>query len=125
VVSVPAGRGRGRLVQSAVATRVLEGLLVCLAVCAGVSFWVLRGTEGILPVDPGSVAGRMGLLVGSGLVERLRREGGWGEGLEGERFGLGWWEREGEGEEEERWRYGIDIIPSAGPGPGKDVKEFS
>jgi hypothetical protein len=31
----------------------------------------------------------------------------------------------GGGEEEERWRYGIDIIPSAGPGPGKDVKEFS
>jgi hypothetical protein len=123
VVSVPAGRGRGRLVQSAVATRVLEGLLVCLAVCAGVSFWVLRGTEGILPVDPGSVAGRMGLLVGSGLVERLRREGGWGEGWEGERFALGWWEREGEGEEKGRWRYGIDIVPSTEPGTGKDANE--
>lgn len=132
VVSVSAGPGRGRLVQSGVATRVLEGLLLCLAVCGGVSFWVLRGTEGVLPVDPGSVAARMGLLVGSGLVERLRRDGGDGgegaEGLEGERFVMGWWEREGEekgeggkGEDAKgegslgRWRYGIDMIPSSEP----------
>jgi hypothetical protein len=65
----------------------------------------------------------MGLLVGSGLVERLRREGGWGEGWEGERFALGWWEREGEGEEKGRWRYGIDIVPSTEPGTGKDANE--
>ncbi|KAK4155718.1 hypothetical protein C8A00DRAFT_31471 [Chaetomidium leptoderma] len=64
-VSVPAPLGRGRLVQTEVSTRLLEGLLLCLAVCGSVSFWVLRGTEKLLPADPGSIAARMALLAGT------------------------------------------------------------
>jgi hypothetical protein len=120
-ISVPAPAGYARLVQTQLSTRLLQGLLLCLAACAAVSFWMLRGSEKILPADPGSIAARMGLLAGSEMVEIVRREGM--EALEGRRFGLGWWERipeEGsqDGAEEGkkgRWRYGIDVIstPSA------------
>jgi hypothetical protein len=115
-ISVPAPPGMARLVQTQLSTRFLQGLLLCLAACAGVSFWVLRGSERVLPADPGSIAARMGLLAGSELVEILRREGV--QGLEGSRLGLGWWERVGEeagedggeGGKKVRWRYGIDVI---------------
>ena len=65
-VSVPMARARGRLVQSVVSTRLLEGLLVALGVCLGVSFWLMRGMGGGLWLDPGSVGARMVLLGGVG-----------------------------------------------------------
>ncbi|KAK3900761.1 hypothetical protein C8A05DRAFT_35588 [Staphylotrichum tortipilum] len=64
-VEEPLPRGRARLVQTGVSTRLLEGLLIMLAGCVGVSFWVMRGVGRLVPVDPGSVAGRMGLLAGT------------------------------------------------------------
>lgn len=71
---------RLRLVQSAVSTRLLEGLLLLMALCAAVSRVLTtwdsrwRGRLLLLPRDPGSVAAKMGLLAGSELVERLRDE---------------------------------------------------
>lgn len=73
---------RLRLVQSTVSTRLLEALLLAMALCAAVSrvltTWFCgdgRGWRGrVLPRDPGSVAAKMGLLAGSELVERLRDE---------------------------------------------------
>ncbi|KAK1751052.1 hypothetical protein QBC47DRAFT_364602 [Echria macrotheca] len=63
--------GRARLVQNELSTRLLEGLLAALVVFAGAS-WFILGREGagvkrgeVLPLDPGSVAGRMALLAGN------------------------------------------------------------
>ncbi|KAK4444039.1 hypothetical protein QBC34DRAFT_361001 [Podospora aff. communis PSN243] len=104
------------LVQSELSTRLLEVLLLLMAVCAVVSFWLdgMGERVRVLPVDPGSVAARMALLGGSELVERLQR----GQEVEGERFGMGWW-GDGEGK-----RYGIDVLSEASsctgmPRPGR------
>ncbi|KAK4043098.1 hypothetical protein C8A01DRAFT_32737 [Parachaetomium inaequale] len=109
--------GKGRLAQTAVSTRVLEALLLCLAVCGGVSFWVLRGTEELLPADPGSVAARMGLLAGSELVERVRRDGV--GAVEGMRVGLGWWERPAFSDEETS---DVDMQSSSAKKPARASK---
>jgi len=104
--------GVSRLIQRGPSTRVLEGLLLCLAICAGLSFWLVGKTR-VLPSDPGSIAAQMGLFAGSEIVSRMRRVGDGGKGLEGETLGLGWW---GDGEEGEgagkvrRRRYGIDVV---------------
>lgn len=94
-----------RLVQSAGATRVLEALLAAMAACATVHFAVAWGAR-ILPKDPGSVAARMSLFAGSGVVRRLvGDEGGLERAFEGEVVRLGWWE----GGVGERARFGIDV----------------
>ncbi|KAF9632821.1 hypothetical protein BFW01_g3684 [Lasiodiplodia theobromae] len=72
---------RLRLVQSTISTRLLEALLLTMALCAAASRVLTTTTtrDGgwrgrVLPRDPGSVAAKMGLLAGSELVERLRDE---------------------------------------------------
>ncbi|GME65618.1 hypothetical protein CH63R_03176 [Neofusicoccum parvum] len=110
---------RTRLVQNAVSTRLLEGLLLALALCALLYFALDGGAGGgarVLPIDPGSVGARMALFAGSGLVGRLREGGGGveevlgGKGFEGERFRLGWWdESEGGGR-----RFGVDVAVEEG-----------
>ena len=105
-LALPAGTGR--LVQNELATRLQEGLLLALAMCAVASFvligWRDRAIR-VLPMDPGSIATRMALFEGSELVGRLRREGGGGDGggdkgarhgvWEGPMFGLRWLGRGG------------------------------
>ncbi|TPX12840.1 uncharacterized protein E0L32_006720 [Thyridium curvatum] len=63
--------GATRLEQSSVSTRILEGLLLGMAVAAAASF-ALGGGVRVLPKNPGSLAARMSLLADSELVERLR-----------------------------------------------------
>lgn len=112
VLSQPAGRAR--LVQNEVATRLLEGLLIALAVCAVVSFWLVGWrdrTIRVLPGDPGSVAAVMALFEGSELVGRLRGDTDSQKVRDGERFGLRWWERGwGWGNVGDEGRYGIDVL---------------
>lgn len=123
---------RLRLVQSAVSTRLLEGLLLAMALCAAVSrvltTYDRRWRRVVLPKDPGSVAAKMGLLAGSELVERLRDEvvvrSGAGDGggdavreaeraavagLEGHLFSLGWWDCRKEGGVEGGRKFRIDV----------------
>jgi hypothetical protein len=59
-----------RLVQNALPTRSLECLLLILVFCEVASFWLVGKSRG-LPVDPGSLAGKMSLLVERGMVECL------------------------------------------------------
>ncbi|KKY18655.1 hypothetical protein UCDDS831_g05937 [Diplodia seriata] len=92
-----------RLQQSAVSTRILEGFLALLAVCAIVAFWLNRPTR-VLLEDPSNIAARMRLFSESSLLAMVPAEDGgglWdvdGEGRErwfaGKTFGLGWWLRE-------------------------------
>ncbi|GME57882.1 hypothetical protein GTA08_BOTSDO01504 [Neofusicoccum parvum] len=104
------GETRLRLVQSRVSTALLEAALLLMVGCAVVGLVVGREEVRVLPRDPGSVASKMSLLAGSGLVERVR-EGGWKGGekdvarrLDGEEFGLGWWDGRGGGR-----RFGVDV----------------
>jgi hypothetical protein len=101
-----------RLVQNGISTRILQGLLAALTACC-IASAVMAGRPPDLPMSPGSIAGRMHLLAGSDLLERLRRLGaeqpGWGldrirTHFGNETFALGWWSREGDD------RYGIDIL---------------
>lgn len=118
------GQTRLRLVQSAGATRALEGLLLAMVVCVVVAMALARGeATRVLPRDPGCVGSKMGLLAGSGVVERVRGDVEWvremggrvgGEwevvrALEGEVFGLGWWDGDAEGDGDGGRRFGIGM----------------
>lgn len=118
------GQTRLRLVQSAGATRALEGLLLGMVVCVVVAMALARGAATrVLPRDPGCVGSKMGLLAGSGVVERVRGDVEWvremggrvgGEwevvrALEGEVFGLGWWDGDAEGDGDGGRRFGIGM----------------
>ncbi|KAL1614280.1 hypothetical protein SLS54_009847 [Diplodia seriata] len=113
---------RLRLVQNAVSTRILEGALLFMAVCAGLSFLLERETR-ILPRNPGSVGSAMGLFAGSELLQILAREAATVEGekrlLGGElvdyRYRLGWWARG-----TDRERFGIDIERPGGEAVEQD-----
>lgn len=96
---------RLRLVQNAVSTRILEGLLAAMLVCGAVAC-VLEGKTRILPKDPGSIAAKMSLFADGEVwrdrevLEELREEERGKrrreELFKGWAFRMGWW---GEGEE--------------------------
>lgn len=113
---------RMRLVQNAVSTRILEGLLVAMLVCGALAC-VLEGKTRILPKDPGSIAAKISLFADGEVwrdrevVEELweeerverRRE----ELLKGRVFRMDWWgEGEagvgGDGVEAGKRRFGVD-----------------
>ncbi|EOD47958.1 hypothetical protein UCRNP2_5292 [Neofusicoccum parvum UCRNP2] len=104
---------RQRLVQSPIATRILEGVLLAMALCAGLHFWLTPETR-ILPKDPGSVAAKMSLFAGSKLVRRIPENNEELRGaFQGGVVSLGWWDGgeeggSGSGTREER-RFGIDV----------------
>jgi hypothetical protein len=101
-----------RLKQSVISTRILEGILATLTLCALIAF-CLMDTRKVLPKNPSSIAAMASLLADSEMLSRdviasqsewqsdeaLRRK--WSS--EGYLFSMGWW---GEGEER---RFGIDI----------------
>ncbi|KAF4306343.1 hypothetical protein GTA08_BOTSDO04895 [Botryosphaeria dothidea] len=103
---------QSRIVQDRGSTVAVEALLALLLACVG---WVFLRfpSEAVLPKSPGSVAARVSLLAGSGLVGELRARGaGRAKDVRGVtgRAGLGWWE--GRGEEavgERRRRWGVDV----------------
>lgn len=103
-----------RLLQSTTSTRILQGLLGVLLICALVIHTTItREGRNLLPKDPSSIAGMASLLAGSKLVTReLVPEGSeWlgdaelqragilcGEDMD---FGIGWWDCEDDEHEEE------------------------
>ena len=94
-----------RLKQSAISTRILEGLLAGLSLCAMVTFY-LMDTRRLLPNNPSNITAVASLLKGSDMLDVIRREGrqpGQHESWDGYFFSLGWW---GSGSSR---RYGIDI----------------
>lgn len=117
-----------RLVQNEVSTRILQGLLITMALCVAVSC-ILEPHTKILPKDPGSIASKMSLFA-DGEVWKTIPEGAekWSDEeikqrglLQGVVLKMGWWGGEGEGEEEEgggggrRW-FGVDAVRSEGDG---------
>lgn len=103
---------QSRIVQDRGSTVAVEALLALLLACVG---WVFLRfpSSAVLPKSPGSVAVRMSLLAGSGLVGELRARGaGRAEDVRGVtgRAGLGWWEGRGEeGVGGRRRRWGVDV----------------
>ena len=91
---------RTRLVQNRTSAIVLEVLLGLILVFAAAAYATTK-LQGVLPVNPCSIAGVMSLLVGSRLCADLANDAG----IESEkgrqqmykarRYGLGWWDREG------------------------------
>lgn len=103
-----------RLVQSALATRMLEGVLAMMALCAAIHSALTPKTR-LLPYDPGSIAAKMKLFAGSRLIRMIReRNGELDDALLGENLSLGWWD-EDEDEAarsetgERKRRFGIDV----------------
>ncbi|KAB2572952.1 hypothetical protein DBV05_g8395 [Lasiodiplodia theobromae] len=103
-----------RLVQSALATRMLEGALAAMALCATIHFALMPKTR-LLPYDPDSIAAKMKLFAGSRLVRMIpERNGELDDALLGEVLSLGWWdEEEDEAARSEtgkrKRRFGIDV----------------
>lgn len=97
---------RLRLTQSAVSTRILQGLLGVMAVCLIAESVLGRGAR-VIPRDPGSVASRMVFFAGGALwrnvpvgADRWGDQGirGWGQEVSDGKLMLGWWggdDREG------------------------------
>jgi hypothetical protein len=100
-----------RLKQSAVSTRILQGILAALSLCATIAF-LLMDTRKVLPNNPSSIAVVASLLAGSEMLNIVTstQDGKHGETQHksnpwvGYFFSLGWWERPGGAR-----RYGIDI----------------
>ena len=97
---------RSRLIQNGLSTRILQGLLAAIFICALIAYsslWVLtRGTRRVLPKNPRSVASVASLLIGSAMLnggmipegaewlnDRQLAECGVFDGYV---FGLGWWD---------------------------------
>lgn len=92
--------GRKYLVQSEISTRILDGVLAGMVICALAVICVMR-TKEVLPKSPCSIASVASLVAESRLLELLRgteysdaelRKRGLFEGL----FSMGWWEVEKE-----------------------------
>ena len=101
-----------RLEQDVVSTRILQGTLAGLALCAIVAFVCIGSTSRLLPNNPSSIAVVASLLAGSELlkvVEKRQKEGRESQKQKndpwaGYLFSLGWWDREDGGR-----RFGIDV----------------
>ncbi|KAJ5164017.1 uncharacterized protein N7500_005847 [Penicillium coprophilum] len=94
--------GRKYLVQSEISTRILDGVLGSMVVCALIALYVMR-TKRVLPKSPTSIAAVASFLHGSRMLSSAIPHGsGWcgDEELnkrgvfEGRSFSMGWWEVE-------------------------------
>lgn len=87
-----------RLKQSPISTRILEGLLAAMFVCAALTF-ALLDTRRVLPKNPCSIGAVGSLLVGSSLLASIPEGAEWMSDkqlrqkgvFEGMTFSLGWW----------------------------------
>ncbi|KAF4535038.1 uncharacterized protein LTHEOB_3013 [Lasiodiplodia theobromae] len=95
-------RARMRLKQSAVSTRILEGLLGAIVVCLLISFWLLD-TKKVMPENACSIAVGASLLAGADMLRDVPSGAEWwndDEAVKKEVFGkdvvfsLGWWSAE-------------------------------
>jgi hypothetical protein len=96
-----------RLKQSALSTRVLDGLLLAIAMCIAVTF--LMDTRRVLPKNPASIAAATSLIAGESQMlskESLPEGAQWYSDAEleakrvwdGVFFRLGWWDSDGPSE---------------------------
>ncbi|KAJ5780636.1 hypothetical protein N7457_005796 [Penicillium paradoxum] len=92
--------GRNYLVQNELSTRILDGLLGSMVICALIALYVMR-TDGILPKSPTSIASVASLLYGSRILDSFMPHGSeWQSDeelkergvFEGRSFSMGWWE---------------------------------
>lgn len=104
-----------RLQQSAISTRVLDGLLIAIALCIALSFF-LMDTRKVLPKNPASIAAGASLIAGDArmLQSKVLPEGAqWYSDAElkakkvwdGVFFRLGWWDSEGPSEQGGQGKY--------------------
>ncbi|KAJ4303656.1 hypothetical protein N0V90_002557 [Kalmusia sp. IMI 367209] len=124
-----------RLVQSRVATCIVQVLLGIMAFCAIIAFWK-QDTRKVLPKNPGCIAAVASLLAGSSLLsghDRREEDGDESGGLifspgvefgserdlakvfGGWMFSMGWWERK-----DETPRFAIDV----GLYDGRDIEKL-
>ncbi|KAK5079552.1 hypothetical protein LTR70_008120 [Exophiala xenobiotica] len=98
---------RWRLVQNAVSTHILCGVLCAMLLCLALASW-FSSTNYVLPKNPGSIGTQLSLLADSNIleddvlmqqIERVLRDKKALEDLSGLRFHMGWFER---GEDEKR-----------------------
>jgi len=82
--------GRTYLVQSKISTRILDGLLAAMIICALIASFSMR-TKGILPKSPCSVASVASLVAGSKFLTILRDVGPGERDLSQKRLSMGWW----------------------------------
>lgn len=99
---------RQRLFLNEPSTRILEGVIACLLIC-GITIFVLVDMSHVLPKKVGTIGAVASLLAGSELISEARglvprgmewmsdgeieRRGLWS----GEKFRMGWWDRDGDG----------------------------
>ena len=99
-----------RLHQSAVSTRILDGLLIATALCIALSFFLMDTSE-TLPKNPASIAASASLISSDAHMFRegvLPKSAQWCSDAElraqkvwdGVLFRLGWWNSDGQGEQE-------------------------
>lgn len=103
---------RLRLMQSPTSTRILEAVLLMIAICAMVSLLLNRDMK-VLPKDPGSIAAKMSLFADSELIAKVQHiqpwnwdTSTWKDVVEGSLLSLGWWEGDSDSG---RRRFGVDI----------------
>ncbi|KAK9846860.1 Protein of unknown function DUF3433 [Penicillium brevicompactum] len=92
--------GRKYLVQSEISTRILDGVLGSMVMCALIALYVMR-TKRIIPKSPTSIASVASLLYGSRVLGSIFPPGAaWHSSEEwkkrgvfdGRTFSMGWWE---------------------------------
>ncbi|CAG8260359.1 unnamed protein product [Penicillium salamii] len=92
--------GRKYLVQNMISTRILDGVLGSMVVCAVIALCAMRTTK-ILPKSPTSIASVASFLYGSRLLGSVLPRGAewWSDGdlkrrvFEGRSFSMGFWEK--------------------------------
>jgi len=112
-----------RLQQSVVSTRIIQGLLAAMVLCAIATKVLMRGVTRVVPKNPYTIAATWSLLAGSKVLEeemvplgaewcddkQLKERGV----FEGQTFRLGWCEEKvGENREDVTRRFGININDS-------------
>jgi hypothetical protein len=104
-----------RLRQNLISTRILQGLLIAMTICALISLFTINPKK-VLPKNPCSIAAQASLVAGSLMMDQLQPEAQWMIEkefialFEGNRYSMGWSEEvEGQG------RFGVDIDMRPGP----------
>jgi hypothetical protein len=102
-----------RLKQNLISTRILQGLLIAMLLCALVAL-LTSDPKNVLPKNPCSIAAQASLVAGSSMLAGLPAEAQWmddrefAELFEGKRYVMGW---SREGYEQRRFGVEVDVSP--------------